>query len=253
MSCRGMTPRLVPLSAIAALREEYRASMGCQIVHDSIHARPGWTNEYLLEIDGEPAAYASVAVAGPWKRAHTLYEFFVTQPHRLRSFALFDALVAAGLADRIETQSNDPWLTPMLHTYCARAKAESILFEDTVTTHHAPPGAQVRAVRPEDAAEVQRNDLDADARWVLTRDGAVAGTGDILYHYNRPYGDVYMQIAEPQRRLGLGAFLVQELKRICREGGSVPAARCQVTNAASRRTLQRAGFTPCGNVLVGQL
>jgi RimJ/RimL family protein N-acetyltransferase len=33
----------------------------------------------------------------------------------------------------------------------------------------------------------------------------------------------------------------------------VPAARCNVANLASRRTLQRAGFVPCGALIVGDL
>ncbi len=53
--------------------------------------------------------------------------------------------------------------------------------------------------------------------------GRRRGAGDILYHYNRPYGDIYMKVGEPFRKRGLGSFLVQELKRICYEGGSVPA------------------------------
>jgi GNAT superfamily N-acetyltransferase len=95
--------------------------------------------------------------------------------------------------------------------------------------------------------------LDADAKWVVEAEGKVAGAGDILFHYNRPYGDIYMKIAEPFRRRGLGSYLVQELKRVCYEGGNVPAARCNVKNAASRKTLQRAGFVPCGHILVGSV
>jgi hypothetical protein len=53
--------------------------------------------------------------------------------------------------------------------------------------------------------------------------------------------------------LGLGAYLVQELKAACRRDGSVPAARCNVNNQPSRKTLQRAGFVPCGVLIVGDL
>src|SRR6266446_1300495 len=57
--------------------------------------------------------------------------------------------------------------------------------------------------------------------------GAVAAKGGILFHYNRPYGDIYMEVAEAYRRRGLGSYLVQELKRICYEQGNIPAARWQ--------------------------
>jgi hypothetical protein len=47
----------------------------------------------------------------------------------------------------------------------------------------------------------------------------------------------------------LGAYLVQELKAVC----SLPAAPCNVQNLPSRKTLQKAGFVPCGNIVVGDL
>jgi GNAT superfamily N-acetyltransferase len=62
-----------------------------------------------------------------------------------------------------------------------------------------------------------------------------------------------MKIAEPFQRRGLGAYLVQQLKAACRANGRIPAARCNVQNLASRKTLQRAGFVPCGNILAGDL
>jgi RimJ/RimL family protein N-acetyltransferase len=60
-----------------------------------------------------------------------------------------------------------------------------------------------------------------------------------------------MEVGEPFRQRGLGSFLVQELKRVCYEGGHVPAARCNTGNVASRRTLQKAGLVPCGHILTG--
>jgi GNAT superfamily N-acetyltransferase len=141
----------------------------------------------------------------------------------------------------------------LIQTSCPSVVAEAVLYEDRVTTSINIPGARVRPVTPGDAAEIAARRLDGGAKWLLQLDGEIAGAGGILYHYNRPYGDVFMEVAEPFRRRGLGAFLVQELKRVCYEGGSVPAARCNVNNAASRPTLQKAGFSPCGNIVTGTI
>src|SRR5580698_2236033 len=67
---------------ISSLREEYREEMQCQIIHDSIHARSGWSMEYVLEMDGATVGYGSVAIGGPWKTAHSIYEFYVTRRGR---------------------------------------------------------------------------------------------------------------------------------------------------------------------------
>ena len=62
-----------------------------------------------------------------------------------------------------------------------------------------------------------------------------------------------MEIEEPFRRRGLGAYLVQELKRQAYETGSIPAARCNRDNRPSRKTLQKAGFIPYAHILNGAI
>lgn len=245
--------RPAALDDIKTLRDAYRLEMRCQIIHDAIHERPGWSREYLLLLDTAPIGYASLAVGGPWHTTPTLYEFHVAPAARTRAFDLCERLLGMCGAVAIETQSNDPQLTTMLHTFARDVRSESILFEDAGPTHHPAQGASVRAVTPADSGALRLHDLDPAAAWVLMLDDEIAGAGGVLYHYNPPYGDVYMKVAEPFRRRGLGVYLVQELKRICREGGGVPAARCNVRNVASRRTLQKAGFVPCGHLLVGVL
>ncbi len=246
-----MNAHRVELREIEGLRDIYRHEMNCQIIHDSIHRRPGWSHEYAIAEAGVRIGYGSVAVAGPWQAKSTIYEFFLLPSFRRHLFDAFVAFLTASGATEVETQSNDVLLTVMLHTFAFTVESEAILFEDRVTTTHAPPGAVFRRATPEDVEPMTQQQLDPGARWLVTVDGAVAAAGDILFHYNRPYGDVYMAVGSPFRRRGIGTFLVQELKRACYEGGSVPAARCNRTNVASRQTLQRAGFVPCGHLIKG--
>jgi GNAT superfamily N-acetyltransferase len=243
--------RATELSTIQHLRDIYRHEMHCQIMFDSLHTRPGWTTPYLLTVDGSPAGYGAVAHAGPWTDKPTIFEFFALPARRRLTFRLFAAFVAACGSRRIETQTNSPFLGVLIHALCPAVTAEAILYEDGMTTSIEVPGARVRAVTDADAGQIAARGLDGGAKWLVELDGEIAGTGGILYHYNRPYGDIFMAVAEPFRRRGLGAFLVQELKRVCYEGGSVPAARCNVDNVASRSTLQKAGFVPCGAIVTG--
>ena len=232
-------------------RDMYRLEMGCQIIHDSIHRRPGWTQEFLLCTGSIGVGYGSVAVAGPWTGNPTVYEFYVVPHHRLHAFELFRVLLETSGAVMIEVQSNDSLATVMLHVFAQDVASQSILFHDKLTTAHLPRGATFREATAAEASEVPADQL----KWhgVVEVEGTVAATGGILFHYNRPYGDIYMEVAESCRRRGLGSFLVQELKRVCYEGGHVPAARCDPRNVASRRTLQKAGFVPCGHILKGSV
>jgi GNAT superfamily N-acetyltransferase len=239
------------VNEILAWRDLYRHEMSCQIVHDSLHAREGWTREYLLVAGGTMAGYGSIVVGGPWKGKPTVFEFYVLPGYRSRIFDLFTALLTASGSMLINAQSNDPLLTVMLHAFAHTITSESILFHDRLTTTHLPVGAVFKRAAPVDAAAVVPHHQEAVGNWVVECEGTIAATGGILFHYNRPYGDIYMEVAEPFRRRGLGAFLVQELKRVCYEHGNIPAARCNPANIPSRKTLQKAGFVPCGHILNG--
>jgi GNAT superfamily N-acetyltransferase len=239
------------LERIRLWRDMYRLEMSCQIIHDSIHDRAGWSEEYLLSLNGTPVGYGSVAVGGPWKDQPTAYEFYVVPTQQRRVFDLFRKLLEVTGAVSIEVQSNDTLGTVMLHTFARQVTSESILFHDRLLTSHLPHGATFREPTASEAPDIPSQ----QRKWqgVVEVEAQVAATGGVLFHYNRPYGDIYMEVAEPFRRRGLGSFLVQELKRVCYEGGHVPAARCNPQNIASQRTLQKAGFVPCGHILKGSV
>ena len=118
--------------------------MNCQVVHDSIHRRAGWTLTYLLEFGGVAAGFGSIAIAGPWKDKPTLFEFYVLPEHRLHAFDLFEALVAAGHPRFMEIQSNDTMIAVMLHTYASEISSEKIVFHDKLTTMLPANGAALR-------------------------------------------------------------------------------------------------------------
>ena len=162
------------------LRTRHREEMNCQIVHDSIHRRPGWTLSYGCEL-----------------------------------------------------------------------VSEKIVFHDRLTTAHPANGAALRRVTPAKAIQDCLEARQGGGEWLLELDGAVAGKGGILFHYNRPYAGLHMEVTDTFRRRRLGTYFVQELKRACYELGAVPCARCSPTNHASRRTLQSAGFVPFAHILTG--
>ena len=62
-----------------------------------------------------------------------------------------------------------------------------------------------------------------------------------------------MEVVPAHRRRGAGTYLVQELIARCYAAGRVPAARCALENAASRATLVKAGMSPCGFMLAGDV
>lgn len=227
--------------------------MNCQVVHDSIHSRPGWTVSYLFSAAGQVVGYGSVAVGGPWREKPTILEFYLVPESRTRAFDFFEEFLGIGGAQWMELQSNDLLAAAMLHTYGRDISAESIVFRDRETTSLSVKGATLHLLTAADETQASIERRQGGPEWRLEIDGVSAGNGGILFHYNVPYGDIYMEVDEPYRRRGLGSYLVQELKRAAYKLGAVPAARCNPNNIPSRRTLQKAGFEPYASILTGSL
>jgi GNAT superfamily N-acetyltransferase len=242
----------VPAQQVVPLRELHRQEMGCQIVHDSLHER-GLTHPYLLNLNGRVVGYGTVFGLGTDPK-ETVDELFVVRECRGSVLPLFRAFVAASGAKRIQAQTNDPLLTLMLFDCASRIVRDRILFEDGFTSTLSAPGLTFRRSTEDDEQRtLDGKRLSEAGEWILENGHVIVGAGGVLLHYNPPYGDLYMEVAEAQRRKGYGSFLIQELKRVCYEMGKVPTARCDVANVASRAALQKAGMLPCGSILIGEI
>lgn len=241
----------VSLEAILSMREEYRREMGCQIVHDSWHAR-GLTTPYLLRLDGQTVGYGAVGGV-PRQPKDTVKEFYLLPPFRGSAPALFRELLAVSGARRVEAQTNDPLLLLMLFDCATELSSETVLFADGLTTHHAPAAIAFRKLTEAERERAFSHTHEPVGEYGLVRGEDVVATGGLALHYNPPYADLYMEVAAPDQRQGFGSYLLQELKRICYEMGRIPAARCNAANLASRSALHRAGMFPCARIVQGTI
>lgn len=233
--------RAADLVEIADLRERYRSEAGCQIVRDSILPR-GLAAPYVVVVNGDIAGYAGI-----WREHFPgrLTECFVSAEHRTRELALVRALADASGAIELEVQSNIHDGRRLLDHATSRWWTENLLFAEGAETRLRVAGVTFRL------REAQ--DLGPEGEWVVEADGQVVGAGGWLTHYNSPYVDLYMEVAEEWRGRGIGGYLVQELRRVCANAGHRAAARCDPTNEASKRTLERGGLVHSGEILAGIL
>ena len=236
-----------PLDAILGMREKYRRELGVQIVHDSWHRR-GLTRSYLLLRSDLPVGYGAVGGA-PREARDIVKEFYLVPSERASAPSYFRALVRSSGALRIEAQTNDPLLYPMLEAFGREPSSELLLFDDAGPTAHAMPGVRFRPLPEAEHSQVFAHAHEPVGEWALERGGEVVATGGFALHYNPPFADIYMEVSGRHRRQGLGRFLVQELKRVCYEAGRVPAARCREANVGSHATLLAAGMRKCGRIV----
>jgi GNAT superfamily N-acetyltransferase len=234
---------------VEAMRGLYRQEMNCQIIYDSFFSR-GLADLYLILVEGRIGGYG--AVSNKYDKGR-LIEFHILPHLHRHALPIFRELLAASRATSIVAQTNNPLTLMMLYDCAKKITTEKILFHDALTTQLVCSNGLFRHSKPEEAGAIFPHSHEPVGDWVIEANGVIVATGGFLCHYNPPYGDIYMEVAEPARLRGFGSYLVQELKRVCYEAGKRPAARCNPDNVGSRRTLEKAGLLPCGRLLVGKV
>lgn len=157
----------------------------------------------------------------------------------------------ASKASFIECQSNDLLLTALLYEYAQNINADTILFEEGMTSDLKTDKVLFRKRSENEVVFEHKAEPVGD--YVLTLNNEVVATGGFLLHYNLPFADLYMEVRENHRRKGYGGFLIQELKKQCYLTGRIPAARTSMDNVASRATLTKAGLKIAGFMLLGAI
>ncbi|MGC4044935.1 MAG: hypothetical protein QM758_14175 [Armatimonas sp.] len=233
-----------PYDQLIELQAEYRAEANCQLIHDS-HLRRGIADGYLFRENSVPVGFAGIY--NRYDPGH-INAFYLRPEARRHARAFFTQFIEASSATHIAAQTNVPWLLLMLYEFAVEIRAENYLFGDGPATQLPPPNGAIFRKRQEGDQSP-----DPESGFVLEVDGRIVADGGYLTHYNPPFVDLYMQTVESERQKGYSSYLIQELRRVCREEGRIPAARCNGDNVASRRTLEKGGLLNCGRLLVGKL
>lgn len=239
------------LEQLQPLRDQYGAAMNAQIVHDSWHRRGRTALWRLSEGQGTLGYLALGWHSGEPK--DTVKEFYVVPAARQRAEELFAAAIRVAQPRWVEAQTNDPFLWPLLPSFAPKHEPLVHLFADGGPTALPPPGVELRRVDPAEHPTIFPHSTEPIGDWGLDHAGRIVATGGLLFHYNPPYADLYMEVVPDQRGRGLASYLIQELRRIGRESGHIPAARCDLSNAASRRALERGGMRTCGQIVRGEM
>lgn len=237
----------VELERILVFRRLFLQENNCQIRYNAVHER-GWSDSYLLTVNDVEVGYGSVNAQDIRGTRETVFEFYLV-PH-VRNYAnqLFRELLIASGVTLIESQSNVLLLTSMLHEFAENIDAPVVLFEDHSVTDYAFPGVIFRIL--EENETIYAGD---PGKYVLELNGEIIANGGFLLHYNMPFADLFMDVKEEYRKRGYGSYLLQEVKKQCYLAGRIPAARCNVSNPASRATLVKAGLKVAGHMLIGKV
>jgi hypothetical protein len=238
---------------IEALRGRFRGEMGCQILRDSFHARPGWVEWYSLAVERRSAGYGAVVVGGPWEGSRALFEVYLLPEFRRHALSLTGLVARSARAEDVLVQTNDAMMLMVMFQFGRDPQVEALIFEHGAPTGLPNPGVTLVRNGGSNLPPIFAHEREPVGDWLLQYRGEVVATGGYLSHYNPPYVDIYMEVRADMRRKGFGSYLVQEICRIAEASGKIACARCDVDNEASMKTLARAGMVPCAHRVTAKL
>jgi hypothetical protein len=196
----------VDLTEILPLRALFLQENKFQVRYNACHER-GWSNSYLLTIDGAKIGYGSTKSLEKIDDRDAIFELFVAAPFRGMIREAFKALREISGAGFIECQSNEPVLCTTMYEFAQNINADVILFDDHLETKLNIDGIVFRPHKKDE--EVFQHQAEPIGSYVLEKNGEVVATGGFLLHYNIPFADLYMEVREKDRMRGIGSFLVQ--------------------------------------------
>lgn len=230
------------LAEISALRDLFLAESPFQFVYHKTYAA-GWADTYLFTINGKQVGYGAIWGKDRREDRDAVFEFYLLKPFRKLADKIFSEFQKGSGAKYIECQTNDPLLTAVLFDRTVNINVQAILFEDSFQTKFKIPHTIFR-----------QNDIKDDGPYyVLEENGNIVASGGYVWNYNFPFIDMYYEVEENHRQRGFGTLIAQELKNEAYRMNRIPAARCNVSNKASKATLLKAGMRICGHILTGRL
>jgi len=142
-------------------------------------------------------------------------------------------------------------LSGMMYEFAKNISSDVVLFKAGDNTHLASEGVTFRKKLDSDHLFDHHSEPEGD--YVLEKNDEIVASGGFLLHYNKPFADLYMEVQAEHRKKGYGGFLIQEVKKMCYLAGRVPAARCGISNPASKATLLKGGMEVAGYMLTGEI
>ena len=237
-------------NAIQPLRSLFLQESNFQIRYDSCHWR-GWADEYIFIHNNVQVGYGSVKGQNDLNDRNAIFEFYLLPAFRNYTSTIFAEFIEFSGVIFIECQSNDLLLSGMMFEFGKNIYSDVVLFKAGAETRHILNDVVFR--KKLDADSIFEHHDEPEGDYVLELNGGIVASGGFLLHYNKPFADLYMEVQLDYRKNGYGSFLIQEIKKVCYQAGRLPAARCGITNPASKATLIKGGMQIAGYMLTGEV
>lgn len=263
-----MLERVNQLEEIAAWKQAYLQSLVAPL--------DGYWQAAIID----PAPHWLIIMNG-----RTLGYFAADAPKRLLQFyavekaaELFASVIESEWVETAVAGTNDPAFLSLCLDRQKQVSVNTYLFQDMRRVTPDLPAYPHAKFRPSETQDLERllafygrNDEFADPAaidalggqrdfvqslianqqsFVLEDGAALLGVGECRISASQPpYADVGMIVDKDYRRRGVGTAVLAHLKAHCYRQNLKPICSCAAANIASRKTIEKAGFTARHRIL----
>lgn len=211
-------------------------------------------NALFMEIvvDGETVGHLSVTRKG------SLVQFYVNPERRVEADRIFGHVLDSGLAKDAIASTKDPLFLSLCLDRQKGVNIDCLFFgraEKGRPIEEGPRAPGFRLAVPADIEKVRSRCepafdgyyeelLAADGLFVARDGRGLLGIGElrVLPSHGAKFADIGVHVAEAFRGAGIGTKIVRDLATACARRGLEPLCCCNVSNSASKRIIEKAGF-----------
>lgn len=187
----------------------------------------------------------------------TLVQFHVSKEYYTYASEIFEYVIKSDIVENAAVSTKEAEFLSLCLDYQKSAGVDRYLFTDNKKIKYELAGFNNLSFRLAKTVDVDtiRNKCEAafegyhedliknDQLFVLYSEDSLLGIGEFrIMKSNEEYGDIGMIVAEEYRRKGVGTYIITKLKAHCYNNKLKPMACCNITNTASKKTLEKSGF-----------
>ncbi|WP_168188583.1 GNAT family N-acetyltransferase [Thermoflavimicrobium daqui] len=213
---------------------------------------------WKIKYEGHIAGYFCI------DSTNCLLQFYLTEAYQSFAQGIFPFILKKEGIKRAIVSTLEPFYLSLCLDFHRNLSIHSYLFRDSQMRELSFPQLKdtiFKQAKKEELEEVVRfyeENTEGNQDWippfverlinqsqlfVLRDHQKILGTGEcIISQKQKPYADLGMIVAKNYRKMGIGTYILIQLKNHCYNLGYKPICSCTFENIASKRAIEKAGF-----------
>jgi predicted acetyltransferase len=187
----------------------------------------------------------------------TLVQFHVSKEYYTYASEIFEYVIKSDIVENAAVSTKEPEFLALCLDYQKSVVTDAYLFTDNKKIKYELDSFRNLSFRLAKTVDIEtiknkcevafegyyEDLIENDQLFVLYDKDSFLGIGEFrIMKSNGQFGDIGMIVAEEYHRRGVGTYIITKLKEHCYNNKLKPMACCDITNVASKKTLEKSGF-----------